>query len=268
MQMSGKRILDLLDKPYSYIIFQYMFDYTKSQVFLNKNRELTYEEYLRFEEIQEKLKEGLPLQYAIGKWNFYGRDFIVNENVLIPRPETELLIDEILKLDLKDKKILDIGTGSGAIAITISLETKQEVYALDISSEALEVARKNSKLFKSKVNFMKSDLFNDISKDLKFDIIVSNPPYLTEKEYENVDSLLYHEPKIALVGGQKGYEIYEIIIKEAKNKLNENGMLFFEIGYQQADILKILLEENGYEDVRVLKDYGNKDRVVIAKIVS
>ena len=113
--MSGKKINDLLDRPFAKIIFQYLFDYSNSQIFLNRERVLNTDEYNRFCKIQDDISAGIPLQYAIGKWNFYGRDFIIDKNVLIPRPETELLVDEILKLDLADKNILDIGTGSGVL---------------------------------------------------------------------------------------------------------------------------------------------------------
>lgn len=264
--MSGKKIRGLLDKPFAKIIFQYLFDYSNSQIFLNGERELTNYEYDRFCKIQEDISKGIPLQYAIGKWNFYGRDFIINENVLIPRPETELLVDEILKLDLEDKSILDIGTGSGAIAITLSLESKANIYASDISKKALEMAKQNAENFGANIEFYLSDVFNEIPKDKKFDIIVSNPPYLTEKEYLEVDKFLYHEPKNALVAGDKGYEIYERIIEEARDRLNENGLLFFEIGFEQGDIIKELLIKNGYKNIQIKKDYGNKDRIVIASL--
>lgn len=264
--MSGKKIRGLLDKPFAKIIFQYLFDYSNSQIFLNGERELTNYEYYRFCKIQEDISKGIPLQYAIGKWNFYGRDFIINENVLIPRPETELLVDEILKLDLEDKSILDIGTGSGAIAITLSLESKASIYASDISQKALEMAKQNAENFGVNIEFYLSDVFNEIPKDKKIDIIVSNPPYLTEDEYLEIDKLLYHEPKNALVAGDKGYEIYERIIEEARDRLNENGLLFFEIGFEQGDIIKELLIKNGYKNIQIKKDYGNKDRIVIASL--
>lgn len=264
--MSGKKIKDLLNRTFAKIIFQYMFDYTNSQIFLNQNRELNHEEYNKFNEIQEKIEIGIPIQYAIGKWNFYGRDFSIDGNVLIPRPETELLVDEVLTLDLENKSILDIGTGSGAIAITLALESKAMIYASDISKEALNIAKRNCEKFGAKINFYLSDIFNEIPEQKKFDIIVSNPPYLTEKEYLEVDKLLYHEPKNALVSGVKGYEIYERIIQDSKYRLNKNGFLIFEIGFEQGNILKELLEKNGFSNIEIKKDYGNKDRIVIARL--
>lgn len=264
--MSGKKINELLDKPYAKIIFQYLFDYSNSEIFLNGERELTTEENDRFCKIQKDISKGIPLQYAIGKWNFYGRDFIINKNVLIPRPETELLVDEILKLYLENKSILDIGTGSGVIAITLALESNARIYASDISINALKVAKQNALNFKADIEIYLSDVFDKIPSEKKFDIIVSNPPYLTEQEYSEADKLLYHEPKNALVGGDKGYEIYERIIVEARNRLKANGLLFFEIGYEQGDILKKLLISNEYKNIKIKKDYGNKDRIVIASL--
>ena len=264
--MSGKKINDLLDRPFAKIIFQYLFDYSNSQIFLNRERVLNTDEYNRFCKIQDDISKGIPIQYAIGKWNFYGRDFIIDKNVLIPRPETELLVDEILKLDLADKNILDIGTGSGVIAITLCLESKANIFASDISLSALNIAKQNAQYFGANIEFYLSDVFNEIPNDKRFDIIVSNPPYLTEEEYLDVDNLLYHEPKNALVAGVKGYEIYERIILEARNRLNKGGYLFFEIGFEQGDILKNLLFKNGYKEIEIKKDYGNKDRIVIASL--
>lgn len=269
MMMNGNvKIRDLFVEEYKYveIILQYLLDFSLTDIERNKDKKLSKEELETFLEIQEKLKNNIPLQYAIGKWNFYGRDFEVNENVLIPRPETEILVYEILKENLLDKSILDIGTGSGAIAVSIDLENKvkKEVHASDISEKAIEVAKINARKFNSNVKFIYSDLFENINQ--KYDFIVSNPPYLTEDEYKDVDKLLYFEPKRALVGGVKGYEIYEKIIKDSKNFLKEKGKLFFEIGYSQADIVSSLLLENGYNNIKVIKDYNNLNRIVVGEL--
>ncbi|WP_311487642.1 peptide chain release factor N(5)-glutamine methyltransferase [uncultured Helcococcus sp.] len=267
MQTNSKTIKDLLEADYQYteIILQYLLDMTRSQIFLNQNLELSDDVWNRFLDIQRDLKDGRPLQYAIGKWNFYGYDFIVNENVLIPRPETELLVEEILKEELKDKKLLDIGTGSGAIAVSLDLENKDnlQVSACDISKEALEVARMNAEKLGAHLDFIHSDLFENI--EGRFDIIVSNPPYISEEDYDKLDELLYHEPKIALYGGLKGYEIYEKIIDQARSYLTDQASIFFEIGYDQGKVVSDLLRENGYQDVKILQDYGGKDRIVTGK---
>ncbi|WP_103981554.1 peptide chain release factor N(5)-glutamine methyltransferase [Helcococcus massiliensis] len=267
MQTNSKTIKDLLEADYQYteIILQYLLDMTRSQIFLNQNLELSDDVWNRFLDIQRDLKDGRPLQYAIGKWNFYGYDFIVNENVLIPRPETELLVEEILKEELKDKKLLDIGTGSGAIAVSLDLENKDnlQVSACDISKEALEVARVNAEKLGAHLDFIHSDLFENI--EGRFDIIVSNPPYISEEDYDKLDELLYHEPKTALYGGIKGYEIYEKIIDQAKSYLKDQASIYFEIGYDQGKVISDLLRENGYHDVKILQDYGEKDRIVTGK---
>lgn len=267
MQTNSKTIKDLLEADYQYteIILQYLLDMTRSQIFLNQNLELSDDVWNRFLDIQRDLKDGRPLQYAIGKWNFYGYDFIVNENVLIPRPETELLVEEILKEELKDKKLLDIGTGSGAIAVSLDLENKDnlQVSACDISKEALEVARMNAEKLGAHLDFIHSDLFENI--EGRFDIIVSNPPYISEEDYDKLDELLYHEPKTALYGGIKGYEIYEKIIDQAKSYLTDQASIYFEIGYDQGKVVSDLLRENGYHDVKILQDYGEKDRIVTGK---
>lgn len=264
--MSGKTISELISSDYRYseIILQYLLDCTSSYIKLNKNRILDKCIVEEFLEIQRKIKDDLPLQYAIGRWNFYGRDFIVNEDVLIPRPETEILVEEVLKEDIENKKVLDIGTGSGAIAISISKEKKILVYASDVSRKAIDIAKKNSEKYKADVKFILSDVFDNITE--KFDIIVSNPPYLTESEYEKVDKLLYKEPKNALVGGIKGYEIYKKIIEDSIHHLNKGGKIFFEIGYQQSKIVTNLLKDNGYDKIKVLKDYNNLDRVVVGEL--
>ncbi|EHR35613.1 peptide chain release factor N(5)-glutamine methyltransferase [Helcococcus kunzii] len=261
-------IADLLDGDFRYtkIVLQYILDFSMSDI--HKNREMIVSDDIlaRFFDIQEKIKMKMPLQYAIGEWNFYGRDFIVNENVLIPRPETELIVEEILKENLCDKKILDIGTGSGAIAISLDLETKEdtEVFASDISKNALLVAKENADKFNANVEFINSDLFENI--EGKFDIIVSNPPYLSEEEYDAVDEVLYFEPKNALIGGEKGYEIYEEIISQSTKYLNENGKIFLEIGYKQAEIVSSLLLKNGYNKIKVKQDYNSLDRIVVGEL--
>lgn len=265
--MKNIKIDDLLNGDYRFtkIVLQYIMEYTLSDIYQNRFTTISEEKYLEFLSIQEKLEDKIPLQYAIGKWNFYGRDFIVDENVLIPRPETELLVEEVLKENLNGKTILDIGTGSGAIAISLDLESENcKIFASDISVDALGVAKENAKKFNSEVEFIESDLFQNIDK--KFDIIVSNPPYLSEEEYDKVDEIIYYEPKNAFVGGEKGYEIYEKIIQNASKHLNENGKLFFEIGYKQADIIQNLLISNGYTNIKIKKDYGNLDRIVIGEL--
>ena len=185
------------------------------------------------------------------------------------------MIDEFLKVtkDLKSKTVsdnftptvLDVGTGSGAIAVTIQKETNFDVCAVDISEKALEIAKKNALNLGAKVDFIHSNLFENI-KDLKVDFIVSNPPYIKSDVLLTLDKEVKdNEPILALDGGTDGLDFYRKITLEAKNHLNENGMLFFEIGFDQAKEVSELMQAN-FENVTVIKDYGNNDRVVYGKL--
>lgn len=217
--------------------------------------------------ISKRVKH-IPLAYITNKAYFYGRDFYVNENTLIPRQDTEILIETILpyiKNSKKNLSVLDIGTGSGIIAIILEQETNANVIAVDISEKALEVAKINAHNLNSSVKFIHSNLFEAID-DFKFDIIVSNPPYIKTNVIEELEpEVKFNEPKLALDGGIDGLDYYRKIIINAKNYLNKNGMLFFEIGYDQANYIKKIMSEN-FENIMVLKDYSGNDRVVFGKL--
>ncbi len=209
-----------------------------------------------------------PLAYILGESNFFGRDFAVNNNVLIPRMDTEVLIETIIKecqhFD-KNKTILDIGTGSGAIIITLALELGANCIGVDINEDALAVAKTNAKKLGADVQFFKSNLFENLKSE-KFDIIVSNPPYIETAKINELDAEVKDfEPHLALDGGLKGLDFYEKIVRDAKYFLNKNGMLFFEIGYNQANDVSKLMEKD-FEDIKVVKDYGGNDRVVFGKL--
>lgn len=213
--------------------------------------------------VKERIS-GRPLWYCIGDTDFYGYTIKVDERVLIPRPETELLVEESLKFIKNDYKILDLCTGSGAIAIAISKESdkKIEVYASDVSNDALTLAKQNATLNNADVNFIESDLFSSMQ-DIKFDLIVSNPPYIkTEDIYSLQTEVKKFEPKLALDGGKDGLDFYRKIISQAKNFLNEKGIIMFECGLGQAEEIKAML--NGFSSVEIIKDYENIDRIVRA----
>ena len=239
----------------------------------------------QIEEILEagrKRAEHIPIGLIFGRTEFYGREFKVSNDTLIPRLDTEILIDEFLKetkntIDFyKVNKesfsnykpsILDIGTGSGAIAITLKKETNFDVYAIDISQKALEKAKENAKLNDADITFIQSDLFENID-NLKVDFIVSNPPYIKSDVVLTLErEVKDNEPILALDGGEDGLDFYRKITTEAKNHLNQNGMLFFEIGYDQADAVVDLMKAN-FDDIKVVKDYGGNDRVVYGKLRS
>lgn len=262
--MKIRDYLENKDYDIAKLVLSYLLDKSFSFISLNPDYEIDEKTNTKIQKAFEDIENGQVIQYAIGKWNFYGRDFLVDERVLIPRPETELLVDLILKEETKGKSILDIGTGSGAIAISLALESDMQVTAADISQEALDVARQNSINLKAKLHFIKSDLFENI--DQKFDYIVSNPPYISQEAYEGLEKELFLEPKLALVGGDLGYEIYQKIIDQAKDYLNEKGKIFFEIGYDQGQIVKDLLEAQGFKEVKILKDYAGHDRMLVASL--
>lgn len=213
----------------------------------------------------KSLKEGKPLQYVIGNVNFYGNKFLVNENVLIPRFETEELVENTLKYikDLFDKdiKILDIGCGSGVIGITLKkmLPTSQ-VDLVDISSEAIKVAKTNAKLLDADVNFIESDVFENVED--KYDVIISNPPYIKNEE-EIEDIVKNNEPHIALYAGDDGLDIYKKILKEINKYMNNKCLVSFEIGADQKDDLIKLVKENiNNPIIEAKKDMSDKDRMI------
>lgn len=221
--------------------------------------------------LSKYLDEKRPIQYIIGYAYFYGRKLKVNTDVLIPRPETELLCEYAINIIKQNnlKSVLDIGTGSGAIAYTIACETKAKVYASDISEKALEVAKENSK--DTDISFIQSDVYSNINLginlDNKLDMIISNPPYIPTGDYVE-DIVKNNEPHLALYAGEKGLDIYDRIIKDAEKYLSENGWILFEIGCNQYLDIKELLNiyKLNVKEVKVCKDYNNLDRIVIIKL--
>ncbi len=203
-----------------------------------------------------------PLWYCMGDTEFYGHIIKVDERVLIPRPETELLAENAIKCLDESKSVLDLCTGSGAIAITLKLETNAKVFAVDISDDALELARENAKNLLADVEFIKSDMFSALSGH-KFDLIVSNPPYIKSEDISALqDEVKHFEPRMALDGGEDGLDFYRIIAENAKDYLNENGVLLLECGIGLAEEIKRLLK--GFSRVEILKDYENIDRIIKA----
>lgn len=226
-----------------------------------------------FEKI-ERLKNHEPLQYVINKQEFMGFEFYVDKNVLIPQPDTENLVEEIILLtellrknEKTELRILDMCTGSGAIAISISkLIRNCLVYASDISQDALKIAEENSSRIQANVLFFESDLFEKISELYKFDIIVSNPPYIESNTINSLSEEVKKEPILALDGGEDGLEFYRKIVKKAKKYLSKNGYVAFEIGYNQRVDIEKILEENGYKNIYSRKDLAGNDRIVVGQL--
>mgnify|MGYP004448661521 CR=1 FL=1 len=217
-----------------------------------------------------RMELGEPLSYVLGYENFYGYDFQVDENVLIPRPETEELVSLVLSLfdehfsDREKVQVFDVATGSGAIGITLSLEEpKMEVAASDISKEALEVAQLNNQKLNGRVSFLCGSMLDPfIEKDLHCDILVCNPPYIPQDEVME-HSVVDFEPHVALFGGDDGLKFYREVFDKAEQVLNAKGVMAFEMGYDQGDRLKALaLEKFPNADVEVHQDMSGKDRML------
>ncbi len=255
---------------------------------INEDKEITKNEELEFISSLKKIKEGYPLQYITHHQEFMGLDFEVNEDVLIPQPDTEVLVENTIKLVLenfsknssddfqrqnvitngirgelkKNKsttnlKILDLCTGSGAIAIALKKYLPNIlVFASDISEKALKIAQKNAKNNNVEVSFIKSNMFENINN--KFDLIVSNPPYIKSSEISKLPKQVQNEPKIALDGGKDGLDFYKIIYNEAPKFLNEKGIILLEIGYDQG-----LAVTNIFKNSKIIKDYAGNDRVIV-----
>ena len=224
--------------------------------------------YLKDKELDTAIKElekGTPVQYIVGNVNFYGYDFKVNKNTLIPRFETELLVEKTYNyikkyFDTNNIRILDIGTGSGCIAITLNKLVYSNVDAVDISKEAIVIAKENNILNNTNVNFMISDVFSNVNK--KYDVIISNPPYISFDE-DVMDIVKNNEPYIALYAENNGLYYYNKILKECKNYLNDKFLIAFEIGYLQAkDITDMINRYFKDVNISVEKDYSDKDRFI------
>lgn len=209
--------------------------------------------------------EGLSVQYIVGNVDFYGNKILVDSNVLIPRFETELLVEKVYEL-FKGKKItiVDIGTGSGCVAISLKKLLDCYMCAVDVSTSALELAKKNALLNNVSINFIESNIFSNLSE--KFDCIVSNPPYISYDE-KIQNEVFNNEPHLALFASDSGLYFYKKIIDECQMYLNTNGYLVFEIGYLQAADITLYAQEKLNCIVNVYKDYSNKDRILIIKML-
>ena len=228
-------------------------------------QEVTEEEKQFVEEIYKKLAEHIPAQYIIGHADFFGMKLKVDERVLIPRPETEELVDLILTENPeKNLKVLDIGTGSGAIALALAKNRPDwSVTAADISQDALDLSLENANAQNLNLSFIKSDCFSEIS--AKYDIIVSNPPYISRADEVEVGlNVLHSEPHLALFADEDGLAIYRRIAEDSKDYLNDGGKIYLEMGYKQGQSVPALFMENLPEKrVRTLKDQFGQDRMVV-----
>ena len=258
----------LLDTEY---IFSDVLKVSRNTLKYSMSREIKEENKDKIREMLVlRAKKRKPLQYILGEWEFYGLPFKVSEGVLIPRADTEILVEQCIQLmrEVEEPNILDIGSGTGAISIAIANELKSSsVTGIDINEKAIELANENKTLNKiENVNFIKSDLFEKIDKDFKYDLIVSNPPYISKNEYETLmPEVKNYEPQNALTDLGDGLYFYREISKLAGEHLKDTAYLAYEIGYNQAKDVTKILQNNNFDILSVIKDYGGNDRVVIAK---
>ena len=255
----------------SRLIMQYVLNKPREYLVVYDKKELTLRQEVNYFKAIKKLCQGIPIQHITNRQEFMKMTFYVDENVLIPRQDTEILVEEVIKIAKKinAKKILDLCTGSGAIAISLAKYIdKSNITAVDISSKALNVAKLNAKNneVEDRITFVESDLFENLKKE-KYDIIVSNPPYIKKEVLKKLDKEVQKEPNLALNGGYDGLDFYRKIIKNAEEYLKFNGYLCFEIGYdQKEDVENLLKEQEKYINITCKKDLCDNDRVVTAKL--
>ena len=252
------------------LLLQYVLDKPRQYIIVYDNKEIDKQQQWQYFVNIEKLTKGIPLQHITHRQEFMKMDFFVDENVLIPRPDTEILVEEVIKIAQKynSPRILDLCTGSGAIAISLKkFVPNADITAVDISEKALEIAQKNAEKLEAKINFVKSNLFDKLA-NKKFDIIVSNPPYIRKDEIKKLSEEVQKEPKIALDGGEDGLDFYRIIAEQAINYLKTGSFLCFEIGYNQKnDVIKIIEDEQNYKNTYCKKDLYGNDRIIITQVL-
>ncbi len=260
-------------KSFIYILAEEFSSLSKTEILKKPDTEISKTITEKYLQALEQLKNNLPVQYIIKKQEFYGLNFYVDENVLIPRPETEELVDLIIKKEKKNKfkRILDIGTGSGCIAISLSKNTESEVYAIDISEEALKIAKKNAEQNKISINFYNFDILSDkeFCLDIKFDLIISNPPYIMNREKQEIKkNVLDYEPHLALfVKDENPVIFYDAIAKFGNKYLNTGGKIYVEINEYLSKETINTFNNNNYKKITLHKDLSGKDRFLeISKI--
>jgi len=243
-------------------IISHILNLKRLDTYLHLENEISETQLNSILEITERRKKREPLQYILGETEFYGYEIKVNKSVLIPRPETELLVEKIIRDEKNIKNILDIGTGSGAIVIALKKHFQNSiVVASDVSKDALKTAQENAETNRVQIEFVKSDIFENIAG--RFDLIISNPPYIPEAEYEQLpQEIKEHEPKSALQAENNGLFFYDKILQNAKEYLTESGKIYFEIGYDQAEKITKIAKKNGFSVIQVFKDLNGFDRIM------
>lgn len=251
------------------VLLQFILKIDRNEIIKKQSEEVEKKEEKKYNEAIEKIIEGLPLQYITNLQEFMKLKFYVDENVLIPQPDTEILVEEVLKIARKEnkEKILDMCSGSGCIGISLAYYLKNaKITMSDISEDAINIAKKNAKNNKvlEKTKLIQSDLFENINE--KFDIIVSNPPYIETKVIPTLSKQVQKEPIIALDGGEDGLFFYRKLIEKAPEFLNDEGYLCMEIGYnQKKEVIELVKKIGIFTKIEEVKDLSGNDRVIICK---
>lgn len=254
------------------LLMQYVLNKTRQYIIVHDTENLLEVKQNEYFRCIDKLKKGYPIEHITHQKEFMKLNFFVNGDVLIPRQDTEILVEEVIKIskEMKVKKILDLCTGSGVIAVSLAKYLSDvEITAIDISHKAIKTAKKNAVFHKveDRITFLESDLFGNL-KNQKYDLIVSNPPYIKKDLIKKLDKQVQKEPYIALDGGYDGLDFYRKIIKEAYEYLKYGGYLCLEIGYDQKDdVIDLINKEHQYSKTYVKKDLCNNDRVVITRVL-
>jgi len=249
--------------------------YKRHELYLKDDLVLRDDFYDAFMDMIEKRSENMPIQYITGVESFMGMDFKVNRHTLIPRPDTEVLVESVVKFMRRTQgslKVLDMCTGSGNIAVSLAkIVPNAKIWAVDVSFEAIEVARENARLndVEYRVNFLVGDMFSPLEDCLRFDVIVSNPPYIKSDDISTLEpQVKLYEPHIALDGGIDGLRFFRELIERSPSFLKSGGLLACEVGHDQAESIKEILKLNGnYTEIETVKDLAMIDRVVLANII-
>ena len=251
----------------AWYLLEYYFKINRMKYLLEPKKEISNEDYQGYIELIKRRASKIPLQHITGEQEFMGLSFLVSKDVLVPRQDTEILVEEVLKVS-KGKEILDVCTGSGCIIISLSkLGDIKKGVGIDISEDALKIANQNKIRLESEVSFLQSDLFEQV--EGMYDIIVSNPPYIESSEIRNLkEEVRLHDPLIALDGMEDGLYFYRKIIDQLDKYLRPNGRIFFEIGYNQGESVSNLLRQKGFQGIEVIKDLAGLDRVVKGSYVN
>lgn len=250
------------------LLLAHLIDCKRLDLYLLFDRPLKENEVILYRELLKKRGSFVPLQYLVGSVEFYGLEFNIDASVLIPRPETELLVEAVIEENKNaNLKILDVGTGSGIIAIALAKSLEQpELFAIDISETALENAEKNAikNLVADRIKFLQLDVRSDLALlNAPFDLIVSNPPYISIDEFPKLHTeLRVFEPAIALTDYADGLSFYRSIAANAAGLLKKNGKIYFEVGKDQSYFVKNIMEENGFINIKIKKDFQEIDRVI------